>query len=200
MSEEAVKPDVMAQPVLTHANAAFWEIDMQLKALVATLALLVLAACDSEAEPPRPGPEEPIEGAIAPPAPTEELAEEEPVAWTPDGGLPPFGERTDPNPDRGSWMQQLTPTSDANCRFTERPASERPEGLEVQAWSGNMDLMAEGEVLGHDHAIGFVESFFMADRPVIAVRDGMPDLWIEPLPPREDVTLRIGADEFVCVR
>ena len=161
---------------------------MRFSVLVLSAATLLIAGCDQE--PPRPAPEEPIEGAIPPPAPTEELADQSDL---------PFAERRDPMPDRGSWMQQLTPTSDENCTFTERPASERPEGLRVQAWSGNMDLLAEGEVLGHDHAIGFVEAFFMEDRPVVAVRDGMPDLWIEPDAPHDKVTLRIGADEFVCV-
>ena len=162
---------------------------MRLSNLALAAIALLLAGCSEE--PPRPAPEEPIEGAVVPPAPTEELADQT--------GLP-FAERRNPSPERGSWIQQLTPTSDANCSFTERPAGERPDGLIVQAWSGNMDLLAEGEVLGHDHAIGFVEAFFMEDRPVIAVRDGMPDLWITAEAPHRDVTLRIGAEEFVCVR
>ena len=164
---------------------------MRVSIMAIMLASLALAGCENDQPPPRPAPAEPIESAIPPPPPTEKLADQSDL---------PFAERRDPTPDRGSWMQQLTPTSEANCTFTERHVNERPEGLSVQAWSGNMDLLAEGEVLGHDHAIGFVEAFFMEDRPVIAVRDGMPDLWIEPMPPHEKVTLRIGADEFVCVR
>ena len=164
---------------------------MRVSIIAFTAASLALAGCENDRPPPRPVPAEPIDSAIPPPAPTQELADQSDL---------PFAERRDPTPDRGSWTQQLTPTSEANCTFTERPASERPDGLRVQAWSGNMDLLAEGDVLGHDHAIGFVEAFFMVDRPVIAVRDGMPDLWIEPMPPHRDVTLRIGADELVCVR
>ncbi|ANU08480.1 hypothetical protein A6F65_02195 [Paraurantiacibacter namhicola] len=121
-----------------------------------------------------------------------------------DGDLPPFDQRTDPNPDRGSWMQQLVPDrapeSENACVFTERPRKARPKNLVVQASSGNMDLLADGFVLGHDHAIGFVEAGFMANKPVIAVRKGMPDLWIEPKTPIRYVVLRIGADEFRCVR
>ncbi|MBH5323206.1 hypothetical protein [Aurantiacibacter sediminis] len=162
--------------------------------------LLVASLSACEDEPARPAPAEPIEGAITPPAPNERLEEDVPTNWLPEDGLKPFAKRTDPTPDRGSWLQQLTPTSSDNCTFTERPASERPDGLDVQAWSGNMDLLGEGDVLAHDHAIGFVEAFFMADSPVIAVRDGMPDLWIEPLAPRDEVTLIIGPDKFYCHR
>ena len=165
------------------------------------LSAIGLPSCNRDTPPPpSPGdPHQAIEPGSAPgdfdPAPAPPVA-----AWTPAGGLPLFKDRIDPTPDRGSWMQHLTPTSKENCTFTERPASDRPNGLRVQAWSGNMDLLAEGEVLGHDHAIGFVESFFLMDRPVIVSRDGMPDLWIEPMPPHDKVTLRIGATEFLCVR
>ena len=173
-----------------YVGAQMEESNMRVSAVWMAIAMLGLAACaEQDEQPPMPAPDEPIEGAVEPPAPTQELADQSDL---------PFAERRDPTPERGSWMQQLEPTSEENCRFTQRPASERPEGLRVQAWSGNMDLLADGEVLGHDHAIGFVEAFFMNDTPVIAVRDGMDDLWIEPL--FDDVILRIGADEFVCVR
>lgn len=117
-----------------------------------------------------------------------------------DGDLKPFDQRTDPFPERGSWIQQLEPTRNGVCRFTEKPRSERPRRLVVQAHSGNMDLLADGFVLGHDHAIGFVEAMWMEDKPVIAVRKGLPDLWIEPLGDRSKIVLRIGAEEFICVR
>ena len=123
---------------------------------------------------------------------------------TRDGELPPFGQRVDRFPERGSWMQRLVPddvpAEENGCSFTEKPRSERPANLVVQAQSGNMDLLAEGFVLAHDHAIGFVEAGFLADKPVIAVRKNMPDLWIAPKPPIRNVILRIGAEEFRCIR
>lgn len=112
--------------------------------------------------------------------------------------LKPFAERTDPNPDRGSWIQRLTPSQSGGCSFTEKPPSARPTDLKVLASSGNMDLLGRGNLLAHDHAIGFVESSWVADRPVIAVRQGMSDLWIDPRDPWDKVTLIIGADRFYC--
>lgn len=120
------------------------------------------------------------------------------AAWTPEGGLPPFAERQDPNPGRGSWMNRLDPQPSEACQFTEKPASERPEGLTLTAWSGNLDLYTPPDTLAHDHAIGFIESTFMNDGPVVAVRMDMDDLWIEPV--GENVVLFIGADELTCRR
>ncbi|KLE33903.1 hypothetical protein [Aurantiacibacter luteus] len=114
--------------------------------------------------------------------------------------LPPFNARRDPSPEIGSWMQRLTPSQSGGCSFTERPASARPAGLKVLASSGNMDLLGQGNLLVHDHAIGFVESTWTADRPVIAARMGMADLWIRPLEPWDEVTLIVGADRFYCHR
>lgn len=111
--------------------------------------------------------------------------------------IAPFAQRRNPNRERGSWMQQLTPTSSEACTFTEKPRSARPAGLKVLATSGNMDLLGQGNLLAHDHAIGFVEASWNAQRPVIASRKDMPDLWIEPLGQR--TVLIIGANELRCV-
>jgi hypothetical protein len=120
-------------------------------------------------------------------------------ASIPPQGLPPFGERQGLRRETGSWMQMLTPDETEYCKFTEKPVSERPGGLVVTAWSGNMDLLTEGYVLGHDHAIGFVEAMWMKEKPVIAARAGMPDLWIEPVGDLTNTILRIGSDELTCV-
>ena len=170
-----------------------------------TLAIAILLAGCGSADDVPPLPEPDVPGALPPPAAAADelrrkIVEQDPGVYIPAGGLPPFGARTDPNPDRGSWLQQLEPTKTGNCRFTARPAAERPDDLDLLAWSGNMDLYGQGNILAHDHAIGFVEAGWLADRPVIAARQGMDDLWIEPLAPWEDVTLIIGGSELYCHR
>ena len=176
---------------------------MRFRASTLAIAML-LAGCGSADDVTAP-PEPAAPGALPPPtAAADELrrqaVEQDPGVYLPAGGLPPFGERTDPNPHRGSWLQQLEPTMAGNCRFTARPASDRPADFDLLAWSGNMDLYGQGNILAHDHAIGFVEAGWLADRPVIAARQGMDDLWIEPLAPWENVTLIIGGSELYCHR
>ena len=181
---------------------------MRFRASTLAIAMLLAGCGSSDDVPPPPEPAAP--GApppVVPPPPmaaAEELrrkaVEQDPGVYVPPGGLQPFGQRTDPNPDRGSWMQQLEPTNTGNCRFTARPAADRPADLDLLAWSGNMDLYGQGNILAHDHAIGFVEAGWLTDRPVIAARQGMDDLWIEPLAPWEDVTLIIGGSELYCHR
>ncbi|WJY18992.1 hypothetical protein QQS45_01750 [Alteriqipengyuania flavescens] len=184
---------------------------------IATMVFAALiAGCDSGAQEPQvvaqdvlPPPAELPPGA-GPPLEREQekegaAAEKRQLAEaTRDGELLPFDQRVDRFPERGSWTQRLVPNDvpaeESGCTFTEKPSSERPANLVVQAQSGNMDLLADGFVLAHDHAIGFVEAGFLADKPVIAVRRNMPDLWIAPKPPIRNVILRIGAEEFRCIR
>ena len=173
------------------------ESKMRIGVAAQVLAALLVAGCGPAEEPaPAPTQAPPEAEATIMPAATPRPGE----ASLPESGLPPFAERTDPNPDRGSWIQQLEPDETEFCTFTERPASDRPAGLIITAWSGNMDLWTEGYVLGHDHAIGFVEAMWMKRKPVIAARAGMPDLWIEPVGDFTNTILRIGPDELTCVR
>ena len=150
------------------------------------LAALLLTGCGSGDEPP-PAPEPTVTGQ----RPGE--------AQLPEGGLPPFDRRADLQREGGSWMQRLEPDPTAFCSFTERPVSERPEGLVVTAWSGNMDLLTDGYVLGQDPSAPFIEALWMKKKPVIAARAGMDDLWIEPA--GEDwgqVLLAIDDRRFTC--
>ena len=84
--------------------------------------------------------------------------------------------------------------------FRERPASERPEGWVVTAWSGNMDLYTDGYVLGQDPSAPWIEALWMKNNPVIAAREGMDDLWIEPQGDWGQVLLQIDADRLTCKR
>jgi hypothetical protein len=159
---------------------------MRVRAAAIALALLLLAACGGAEEPPSAG-----ETARTGPRPGE--------AQMPEGGLPPFDQRAGLQREGGSWMQKLEPDATAFCSFTERPQSARPEGLVVTAWSGNMDLLTEGYVLGQDPSAPFIEALWMRKRPVIAARAGMDDLWIEPV--AEDwgqVLLAIDDRRFTC--
>ena len=117
----------------------------------------------------------------------------------------PFAQRKQPEmlKLRGTgWINELQPTRNGVCTFTERPAGSKPADYVRTAWSGNIDLWDDYETLLHDHAIGFVESTFAKAKPVVAVRDGLPDLWIEPQirSPDEPIVLYIGPDRFECVR
>ena len=120
-------------------------------------------------------------------------------------GTIPFAERT-PHPARegmGGWINRLEPTRNGVCRFEERAAGSKPDGYRLSAYSGNMDLWTKGgEGLAHDHAIGFVEAGFLSAEPVVAVRRGLPDLWITPVDWSDpaDIMLFIGTDRFECVR
>jgi hypothetical protein len=166
-------------------GASAEESKMRVRAIAMILPPLLLAACGSREEAPSPEPTH------AGPRPGE--------AAMPDGGLPPFGERESLQRESGSWMQRLEPDATAFCTFTERPPSERPAGLVATAWSGNMDLLTEGYVLGQDPSAPFVEALWMKDKPVIAARAGMDDLWIEPA--GDDwgqVLLAIDAQRFTC--
>ena len=160
------------------------------------LGSVTLAAC-GKGEEPAPAPSEtPVADATVLPAATPRPGE----TALPESGLPPFAERAELERGTGSWLQQLTPDQTEFCTFTEKPISERPPNLVVTAWSGNMDLLTEGYVLGHDHASGFVEAMWMKRKPVIAARAGMPDLWIEPVGDFTNTILRIGPEELTCVR
>ena len=163
----------------------------------AVLGPLLAVGC-GEAEPAAEVPEARVPAAEATimPAPTPRPGE----AALPESGLPPFAERESLRRERGSWMQQLEPDETELCTFAEKPVSERPRNLVVTAWSGNMDLLTEGYVLGHDRATGLVEAMWMKRKPVIAARAAMPDLWIEPVGDFTDTILRIGPDELTCVR
>ena len=160
---------------------------------------LLIAGCDGADPPPAEetaAPAPPVPHATIMPAETPRPGE----AGLPAAGLPPFAERAGLEPETGSWIQQLTPDETPYCTFTEKLASARPGGLVVTAWSGNMDLLTEGYVLGHDHAVGFVEAMWMKNKPVIAARAGMPDLWIEPVGDLTNTILRIGPEELTCVK
>ena len=130
----------------------------------------------------------------------EETASEEPrdrdTVWTPPEGLPDFADRQDPNPGVGSWINALEPQASDACTFTAKPPSDRPNEYVLTAWSGNLDLYTPRDTLEHRRGEGFIQSAFMRSRPVVAVRDGMDDLWIEPV--GENVVLYIGADELTC--
>ncbi|MBX7541173.1 hypothetical protein [Qipengyuania sphaerica] len=132
----------------------------------------------------------------------DETADEGPrdrdTAWTPPEGLPNFADRQDPNPGGSSWMNRLEPQESDACTFTDKPVSDRPNEYVLTAWSGNLDLYTPRDTLEHRRGEGFIESAFMRSRPVVAARDGMDDLWIEPV--GEDVVLYIGADELTCRR
>lgn len=164
------------------------------------IGIMALCGCDSGDPVPEPA------GSASPTAPDSSatiMPAEKPrpgEASIPKAGLPPFGEREGLRRETGSWIQKLTPDDTPYCTFTEKPASARPAGLVVTAWSGNMDLLTEGYVLGHDHAIGLVEAIWMKEKPVIAARDGMDDLWIEPVGDLTNTILRIGPDELTCVQ
>ena len=164
--------------------------------IAVTLASAALAACSETAEPAPAPSEAPLANATVLPAATPRPGE----AWLPEDGLPPFAARAGLERERGSWLQQLEPDETQFCTFTEKPVSDRPAGLVVSAWSGNMDLLTDGYVLGHDHAIGLVEAMWMKRKPVIAARAGMPDLWIEPAGDFTNTILHIGPDELTCVR
>ena len=157
---------------------------------LAALALSTAAVtgCDGSAE--------------APPAPAETVAEgpRPGEAALPVGGLPPFGEREVLRKRTQSWTQQLVPDDTAECSFAERPAEERPTGWVVAAWSGNMDLYTDGYVLGQDLSARFVEALWMKNRPVVAARQGMNDLWIEPLGDWGQVLLAIDEGQLTCRR
>lgn len=120
------------------------------------------------------------------------------AAWTPPEGLPDFADREDPNPGIGTWINQLEPQESEACLFTEKPPEDRPSEYVLTAWSGNLDLYTPRDTLEHRRGEGFIESEFMHSRPVVAVRQGMDDLWIEPV--GQNVVLYIGADELTCRR
>ncbi len=144
-------------------------------------AFLMLSACGDATE------------AEAPEGPRDRDA-----AWTPDEGLPDFADRQDPNPGIGTWMNRLDPQESGACSFTEKPPEDRPREYVLTAWSGNLDLYTPRDTLEHRRGEGFIESAFLHSRPIVAVRQGMDDLWIEPL--GENVVLYIGADELTCRR
>lgn len=136
-------------------------------------------------------------GGTAEEAPDTEVRDRD-AAWTPPEGLPDFAEREDPNPGIGNWINRLEPQPSNACKFTEKPPEDRPSEYVLTAWSGNLDLYTPRDTLEHRRGEGFIESEFMRSRPIVAVRQGMDDLWIEPV--GEDVVLFIGEDELTCRR
>ena len=157
---------------------------MRVRALTIVLAPLFLAGCDGAEPVPAP--------ATRPtgPRPGE--------ARLPEGGLPPFGERAALQRETGSWIQRLEPQPGELCSFTERAPSERPEGWVVTAWSGNMDLYTDGYVLGQDPSARWVEAMWMKGKPVIAARDGLDDVWIQPQGDFSLTLLAIDDRRFTC--
>lgn len=153
-----------------------------MRLVISTIAaLLTLSACgETVEEAPDTGPRE------------------RDAAWTPEEGLPEFADRQDPNPGIGTWINRLEPQESEACDFTEKPPKDRPAEYVLTAWSGNLDLYTPRDTLEHRRGEGFIESAFMHSRPVVAVRQGMDDLWIEPV--GENVVLYIGADELTCRR
>ncbi|MXO58537.1 hypothetical protein GRI89_03135 [Altererythrobacter salegens] len=119
-------------------------------------------------------------------------------AEMPEGGLPPLGERAALKRASGSWDQKLTHDATPLCTFTERPVSDRPQAWVVTAWSGNMDLYSDGYALGKDPSARWIEAMFMRDRPVIAARAGMDDVWIEPQGDYSQTLLVIDDKRFTC--
>jgi hypothetical protein len=116
----------------------------------------------------------------------------------PEGDLPPFGQRSALKRAKGSWKQDLQPAATPLCSFTERPASDRPKDWVVTAWSGNMDLYTDGYVLGKDPSARWIEAMWMKDKPVIAAREGMDDVWIEPQGDYTRTLLTIDDKRFTC--
>ena len=153
---------------------------MKLSYLTPAIALILVACGDSDTAAPEQ--ETPVHSRDA--------------AWTPPEGLPDFAERQDPNPGGGSWINRLEPQPNEFCTFAEKPVSVRPGELILTAWSGNLDLFVTPDTLEHHPADGFIKSRFVSKGLVVASRQGMDDVWIEPT--GEDVTLSIGADEFTC--
>lgn len=158
---------------------------MRVQAAAIALFIAVLAGCDG-AERSAPAPESTASG----PRPGE--------ARLPEGGLPPFTERTALKRGNASWLQQLEPEPNGLCSFTERPPSERPTDWVVTAWSGNMDLYTDGYVIAQDPSAGWVEAMWMKGRPVIAARAGMDDVWIEPRGDYSLTLLAIDDGRFTC--
>jgi hypothetical protein len=99
-----------------------------------------------------------------------------------------------------AFRHWLTPTLNGVCKFSEKPRGSVPADYMLSASDGNIDLWEAWDTLLHDHAIGFVESSFASGkvRPVIAVRQDLPDLWIGPV--GDDVILYIGPERFECRR
>ena len=155
----------------------------------ACCAALFAAGCGSEA--PKPAAGDTAKAAEGP-----RVGE----AKMPEGGLPPFGQRAALRTEGKSWQQKLVPDETAECSFRERPASERPEGWVVTAWSGNMDLHTDGYVLGQDPSAPWIEALWMKNKPVVAAREGMDDLWIEPQGDWGQVLLQIDGDRLTCKR
>ncbi|MGV3554830.1 MAG: hypothetical protein ACO1OD_06200 [Croceibacterium sp.] len=151
------------------------------------LAVLILAGCDGT-ERSAPTPESRASG----PRPGE--------AQMPEGGLPPFAKRSALKRQAASWMQQLEPEPNELCSFTERSPSGRPKEWVVTAWSGNMDLYTDGYVIAQDPSAPWVEAMWMKGRPVIAAREGMDDVWIEPRGDYSLTLLAIDDRRFTCER
>lgn len=98
------------------------------------------------------------------------------------------------------WINRLQPTRNGVCRFTEKPNGSVPAGYVLSAWSGNIDLWNTWDGLLHDHAIGLAEASFGSSEPVVAVRQGLPDLWIVPVGDPQTIILFIGENRFECMR
>ncbi len=156
---------------------------------IACCGALLAASCGSEA--PQAGKND---------APTAARGPRVGEAKMPAGGLPPLGKRASLRTSGKSWEQKLIPDETAECTFAEKPASDRPEGWVVTAWSGNMDLYTDGYVLGQDPSAPWIEALWMRNKPVVAARAGMDDLWIEPQGDWGQVMLQIDGDRLTCTR
>jgi hypothetical protein len=163
------------------------ESKMRVQVLAIVLSTLALAGCE-DGEAIAPTPELTLSGPNAG------------EAQIPEGGLPPFAERAALERETGSWLQRLEPQPGELCSFTERPPSERPQGWVVTAWSGNMDLYTDGYVIAQDPSARWIEAMWMKGKPVIAARDGLDDVWIEPKGDYSLTLLAIDDRRFACER
>jgi hypothetical protein len=94
--------------------------------------------------------------------------------------------------------KKLEPTRNGVCRFEERDPSKRPNGLIPTNHSSNMIFWADRGAMLWDHANGFVDEGMVIKGPrIVAVREGMKDLWIFPAK-EGDIYLYSGPEIFEC--
>ena len=77
--------------------------------------------------------------------------------------------------------KQLIPTQHGACRFEERDPAERPRSLMQTNYSSNMIFWADKHSGLWGHSNGFIdEGMVLPGKRIVAVREGMKDLWISP--------------------
>jgi hypothetical protein len=77
--------------------------------------------------------------------------------------------------------KQLIPTQNGVCRFEERDPAERPRSLTQTNYKSNMIFWADKRSGLWDHSNGFIdEGMILPAKRIVAVREGMKDLWISP--------------------